>query len=68
MTLQGYKTSALISLDIKAPILTRCYSYFTTIKQQNLERLSGSDALHQPILVQCHISIPPENFRKPKVF
>ena len=23
---------------------------------------------HYPVLVQCHISIPPENIRQPKVF
>ena len=27
-----------------------------------------SQRCDQPILVQCHISVPPENFRKPMVF
>ena len=34
----------------------------------NLKILSPGIMMPSPILVQCHISIPPENVRKPKVF
>ena len=33
-----------------------------------INMLVNSIQFAEPILVQCHISIPPENVRKPKVF
>ena len=52
-----------------------CFSFFCFIKSlfevkndPNEQRLNISLKFTQPILVQCHISIPPKNVRKPKVF